>query len=63
MYEQNRDYCKSGYEKNGKVYNDFEGVLIYYKQYGKVDGEISEVLEFNSIMEFLYLGRKSKAIN
>lgn len=50
-------------EKNGKVYNDFEGALIYYNQYGKVDGETAEVLEFNSIMEFLYLGRKSKKIN
>ena len=32
---------------------------IYYQQNGIVKGNSTEVKEFNSIMEFLYLGRKA----
>lgn len=46
--------------KNGKLYNDFESAIDYYRMSGIVSGESSEIKEFNSIMEFLYLGRKSK---
>jgi hypothetical protein len=41
------------------MYNDFESALPYYEQHGKLDGTSSDEVEFNSIMEFLYLGRKS----
>lgn len=46
--------------KNGKLYNDFESAIDYYRQSGIISGESSDVKEFNSIMDFLYLGRKSK---
>lgn len=46
--------------KNGKLYNDFESAIDYYRMSGTVSGESSDIKEFNSIMEFLYLGRKSK---
>lgn len=46
--------------KNGKLYNDFESALEYYRVSGRVSGDTMEVNEFNSIMEFLYLGRKAK---
>jgi hypothetical protein len=47
--------------KNGKIYNDFESAINHYRESGTIIGESSEVKEFNSIMEFLYLGRKSKS--
>ncbi|MED4040980.1 hypothetical protein [Niallia taxi] len=47
--------------KNGKLYNDFESAIEHYRKSGTIIGESSEVKEFNSIMEFLYLGRKSKS--
>ncbi len=46
-------------EKDGLLYNDFESAIIYYQQNGIVKGNSTEVKEFNSIMEFLYLGRKA----
>lgn len=46
--------------KNGKLYNDFESAIDYYRESGTISGESSDIKEFNSIMEFLYLGRKSK---
>jgi hypothetical protein len=47
--------------KNGKLYHDFESAIDHYRVSGTISGESSEVKEFNSIMEFLYLGRKSKS--
>lgn len=47
-------------EKKGKAYVNFEESIEYYKYGGIVDGESLEIIEFNSIMEFLYLGRRSK---
>ncbi|GAA0337254.1 hypothetical protein GCM10008967_29420 [Bacillus carboniphilus] len=47
--------------KNGNLYNDFESAIDHYRVSGTIVGESSEVKEFNSIMEFLYLGRKSKS--
>ncbi|MBN1042904.1 hypothetical protein DVW07_12670 [Clostridium botulinum] len=46
--------------KNGNLYNDFESAIDYYRMSGIISGESSDIKEFNSIMEFLYLGRKSK---
>lgn len=47
--------------KNGKLYNDFESAIDYYRESGSISGESSDIIEFNSIMEFLYLGRKSNS--
>ncbi|AHF07594.1 hypothetical protein [Desulfitobacterium metallireducens] len=47
-------------EQKGKLYDDFEGAIDHYYEKGIVQGETPDVLEFNSIMEFLYLGRKSR---
>lgn len=46
--------------KNGKLYNDFESAIDYYRECGAISGDSDEIKKFNSIMEFLYLGRKSK---
>lgn len=49
--------------KSGKLYNDFESAMPFYQEAGIVNGVSPEVKEFNSIMEFLYLGREpQKAI-
>lgn len=45
--------------ENGKLYLDFESAIEYYQSIGPVQGDSDEIKEFNSIMEFLYLGRKS----
>lgn len=46
-------------ERNGRLYDDFESAIEYYRSSGIVHGNTPEIKEFNSIMEFLYLGRKS----
>lgn len=46
-------------ERNGRLYDDFESAIEYYRNSGIVQGDTPEIKEFNSIMEFLYLGRKS----
>lgn len=46
-------------DKNGKLYNDFESALPLYQEIGTVSGSSPEIEEFNSIMKFLYLGRKA----
>jgi hypothetical protein len=47
-------------DQRGKLYDDFESAIDFYKKIGIVEGDSLEVSEFNSIMEFLYLGRKSQ---
>ena len=44
----------------GHLYIDFESALPYYKQYGIIDEDSEEIKEFNDIMDFLYLGRRTK---
>lgn len=44
---------------NGKLYDDFESAIDFYQKNGIVSGSSPEIKEFNSIMEFLYLGRRS----
>ena len=41
----------------------FESALPYYKQYGIIDEDSEEIKEFNDIMDFLYLGRRTKLDN
>ena len=45
-------------EQNGKLYKDFESAKELYEKKGHIDGDSLEAKEFNSIMEFAYLGRK-----
>lgn len=47
-------------EEKGLLYNDFEGAIDLYKEKGILEGETEELIKFNSIMEFLYLGRRPK---
>ena len=48
------------FEKRGVLYKDFEEAVSYYKKYGIVDGDSQEIREFNSLMEFVYMGRKDR---
>lgn len=45
-------------KKNGLLYNNFEQAKQLYLDKGILSGNGDEILEFNSIMEFVYLGRK-----
>ena len=45
-------------KKNGLLYNNFEQAKQLYIYKGTLAGNEDEILEFNSIMEFVYLGRK-----
>lgn len=47
--------------RRGKLYDDFESAIVYYQEVGIVSGSSPDVLNFNSIMEFLYLGRRPKS--
>ena len=47
-------------ENRGVLYKDFEDAVSYYKMYGIVDGTEQDVQDFNSIMEFVYIGRKER---
>ncbi len=49
--------------RRGKFYNDFESAIVYYQKAGIVNGSSPDVVEFNSIMEFLYLGRRAEGEN
>lgn len=48
-------------KRNGLLYNNFEQAKQLYLDKGILDGDTEEIREFNSIMEFLYLGRKEEA--
>jgi len=44
---------------NGLLYKNFEEAIKLYKEKGHVFGESDEIKEFNSIMQFVYLGREA----
>lgn len=44
----------------GVLYSDFESALPHYKSNGILIGTDLEIMEFNDIMDFLYMGRKEK---
>lgn len=50
-------------DSKGHLYINFESALPYYKQYGIIDEDSEEIKEFNDIMDFLYLGRRTKLDN
>lgn len=45
-------------KENGVLYSDFESALPFYLAKGVLSGTEPEIVEFNDIMNFLYLGRK-----
>ncbi len=45
-------------EENGKLYSDFEGAKDVYNHIGWLDEKTIEIKEFNSLMDFVYLGRE-----
>lgn len=45
--------------RHGTLYNSFESALELYREKGYIEDENEEIKEFNSIMEFVYLGRKA----
>lgn len=47
-------------ENNGLLYNDFESAMDLFKRKGRIHESSIEADEFNSLMEFCYLGRKPK---
>jgi len=50
-------------KRNGLLYNNFEQAKQLYLNNGILDGSADEIKDFNSIMEFLYLGRKEENQN
>lgn len=44
--------------KNGALYKDFESAMDLFKAKGFVEGSTVDIVLFNEIMQFVYLGRK-----
>lgn len=42
------------------LYSDFETAKTYYEQHGVVPGNSQEIMEFNDLMEFIYIGRRKR---
>jgi len=40
------------------LYSDFESAKSYYEEHGIVSGTSQDVIEFNDLMEFVYIGRR-----
>lgn len=47
-------------QEKGRLYDDFESAIKLYKEKGIVEGETDEISEFNNLMAFVYLGRKTR---
>ena len=47
-------------QKKGRLYDDFESAIDLYKEKGIVIGETDETSEFNNLMGFVYLGKKTR---
>lgn len=66
---QNRtiyDTCLDKIEKlsahfaiHGVMYETFEDAILYFQDHGKIQGNAPEIVEFNDIMELLYIGRRA----
>lgn len=44
----------------GPLYYDFESAIELYKEVGVINDESEDIREFNSLMEFVYLGRRPR---
>lgn len=53
---------RTSINESGKMYRSFEEVIEYYKNYKRHMLQINseEITKFHSLMDFVYLGRKSK---
>ncbi|WP_321966879.1 hypothetical protein [Burkholderia cepacia] len=47
-------------DQHGPLYYDFESAIELYRKVGFVEGESEGVKEFNSLMEFVYMGRRPR---
>lgn len=58
------DACKEKIQKlddnsySKPMYSDFETAKSYYEKYGIAEGTSPDVVEFNDLMEFVYIGRR-----
>ena len=55
MYQCCLSKIKSEYPER---YKTFEEAKTYYLKFGGLDGTTNDILEFNGIMEFVFMGRK-----
>lgn len=44
---------------NGIMYETFEDAILYFQSHGKIQSNSPEIVEFNDIMELLYIGRRA----
>ena len=44
---------------HGIMYENFEGAILKFQSHGKIQGNSPEIVEFNDIMELLYIGRRA----
>lgn len=44
---------------HGVMYETFEDAILYFQAHGKIQGNAPEIVEFNDIMELLYIGRRA----
>ncbi|MBT9100466.1 DUF4145 domain-containing protein [Methylovulum psychrotolerans] len=61
MYDLCSDKIKSVasvINEKGNLYDSFESAIALYQNKGIVTGSTADVIEFNSLMEFVYLGRR-----
>lgn len=62
MYKNCKDKVESVSKQieqnNGLLYKDFETAKKYYLAKGRLEGTEPEIVAFNDLMEFVYLGRK-----
>ena len=63
MYEiclEKADKVGNQIDRMGPMYKDFETAKLYYEKHGKVAGTTKDIVEFNDLMEFIYIGRRIK---
>ena len=44
---------------HGIMYETFEDAILYFQSHGKIQSNSPEIVEFNDIMELLYIGRRA----
>lgn len=44
--------------RNGALYSDFESAMELFNEKGFIEGDAAEVILFNDLMQFVYLGRR-----
>ena len=64
LYNKIKDE-RTSINESGKMYKDFEEAISHYKEYKEsifyeINNNSEEINSFHSLMDFVYLGRKSK---